>query len=90
MIKKVSVPAAASAQATLTPEPAEPLHAEPTPGEQPSIRDQFAMHAMGAIIMGVVGRGADKSVLVDQCTDDELLGIAYQCADSAMRARAKL
>ena len=59
----------------------------PAPGvELPSIRDEFAMRAMAAIISGIVNRGGTAALSLAG-TPESLLTTAYEFADAAMGVR---
>jgi hypothetical protein len=68
------------------PEPSEPLRGAPIPEGQATIRDEFAMRAMAAILGGIATSGGLAGVSIVACNDD-LLKKAYDFADSAMRVR---
>jgi hypothetical protein len=81
MSKKVSNPVAA-------PAPAEQVeNREIVVHDTPTIRDEFAMRAMAAILTGIATSGGLAGVSVVACSD-ELLTKSYDFADSAMRVRA--
>ena len=60
----------------------------PAPGiELPTIRDEFAMRAMSAILTGIATRGG-MAAIATESGDDHVLETAYRFADMAMGVRA--
>ena len=61
----------------------------PAPGaEVPTIRDEFAMRAMAAILTGIAMRGG-MAAIATESSDDHVLKTAYGFADMAMGVRAQ-